>query len=271
MTKTGIEKFEIALKCTKDGDYKKACSLYDELIQTSVSVYSIVSQDTFKINEWEYLHDISECEKKVHTEKPDFDACMAIGFLFKVAGNNERRNMFIQKALKINSNHPRVWREYGETEFHLGNIRQALIHFQEAVNLDTEDFISYEGIGLCFYYLDEPIKAISPLRKSLSIFKDNHIVMNHLAFILSELGELNEAEMLIKKALKFEEKNNVYLDTYACILFLQEKYQESLKTFEKILVNKPREWEISWDILSHLYEILGLHVKAKQIEEKLYL
>jgi len=271
MTKTGIEKFENALKCTKNGDFINACSIFDDVIQSSVSVYSIVSQDTFKINEWEYLQDISDCEKKVITDGPNFDGFMALGFLFKIACNPERRNMFIQKALKINSNNARVWREYGETEFHLGNIRQSLVHFQEAVNLDTDDYISYEGIGLCYYYLDEPIKAISPLRKSLTIFKENHIVMNHLAFILSELGELVEAENLIKQALEFEEKNNVYLDTYACILFLQERYQESLKVFEKILVNKPKEWEISWDILSHLYDILGLHVKAKQIEEKLHM
>lgn len=271
MSETGIEKFENALKCTKKGDYQKACTLFDDLIQSSVSVYSIVSQDFFKINEWEYLQDISDCEKKVNTDEPIFDGCMALSYLFKLAGNTERRNMFVQKALKINSNNSRVWREYGETEFHLGNIRQSLLHFQEAVNLDVNDFVSYEGIGLCFYYLDEPIKAINPLKKSLSLLPKNHIVLNHLAFILSELGELNEAEKLINKALKFEMKNNVYLDTYACILFLQEKYQESLKIFEKILVNKPKEWEISWDILSHLYEILGLHVKAKQIEEKLYL
>ncbi|MCK5045900.1 MAG: hypothetical protein KAS22_04925, partial [Candidatus Heimdallarchaeota archaeon] len=90
-------------------------------------------------------------------------------------------------------------------------------------------------------------------------------------FILSELGELSEAKKLIKKTLKLEANNNIYLDTYACVLFLQEKYQESLKIFEKILVNKPKEWEVSWDILSHLYEILGLHVKAKQIEEKLFI
>jgi tetratricopeptide (TPR) repeat protein len=271
MTETGIEKFENALNCTKKGEYQKACNILDDLILSSVSVYSIVSQEIFKINEWEFLQDITDCERKVNTDKPNFDGYMALGFLFKIAGNTERRNMFIQKALKINSINARVWREYGESEFHLGNIRQSLLHFQEAVNLDADDFISYEGIGLCFYYLDEPIKAISPLKKSMSLLPKNHIVMNHLAFILSELGELNEAEDLIKEALKIKASNNVYLDTYACILFLQERYQESLKTFEKILVNKPKEWEISWDILTQLYDVLGLHVKAKQIEEKLFL
>ncbi|MCK5047413.1 MAG: hypothetical protein KAS22_12585, partial [Candidatus Heimdallarchaeota archaeon] len=101
MAETGIEKFENALKRTKNGDYKKACTLYDELIQSSVSVYSIVSQDIFKISEWEYLQDISDCEKKVNGDKPDFNACMALALLFKIAGNTERRNLFVQKALKI--------------------------------------------------------------------------------------------------------------------------------------------------------------------------
>ncbi|MGC9781043.1 MAG: tetratricopeptide repeat protein [Candidatus Heimdallarchaeota archaeon] len=271
MARTELEVFKKALEKTKKGQFLEAIKLYDELIHSTTSAYSVITQDSFKISEWEYLQDISECEKLVNSSKASFEGLMALSLLFKIVCNYDRRNMFLKQAIKLNSNDSRVWREYGQTAFHLGNIRNAIQYFQEALNLDSNDSISLEGTGLCYYYLDEPLKAINPLKKALSLKPENHYIMNHLAFILSELGELDTAMEYIQKALLLDQMNIIYLDTYACILFLQEKYDQSLVVFEKILSNKAKDWEISWDILTNLYEVLGLHVKAKQLEEKLFL
>ncbi|HUT80444.1 MAG TPA: tetratricopeptide repeat protein [Candidatus Bathyarchaeia archaeon] len=271
MTDNVNEKFKLALIKLKQKNYQEAIKLFDEIIITTAPVSSVVTLETYSISEWEYIDDITLIERDIGTKEASFDGHLALSLLFKIAQNNERRNEYIQKALKLNSNNFRIWREYGETTFQLGNIRQALLQFQEATNLNFNDSLCQEGIGLCYYYLDEPIKAISPLRKALSLDQKNHCIMNHLSFILSEIGELDEAHDLILQALQLDEANNIYLDTYACILFLQERYDESLKIFEKILGNKPKDWEISWDILTNLYETLGLRVKAKQLEEKLNL
>ncbi len=270
MAGDGKEKFGMAIKKIKSQKYLEAIKLFDDIISSYTPVSSILNQINFSISEWEYIDDITLIEREINT-KTSFDAYLALSLLFKIVQNNERRKDYIQKAMKLNSNNYRIWREYGETTFQLGNIRQALQQFQEAVNLNFNDSYCHESIGLCYYYLDEPIKAISPLRKALSLDSTNHYIMNHLSFILSEIGELDEAHDLILQALELDKGNNIYLDTYACILFLQEKYNQSLIIFEKILDNKPNDWEISWDILSNLYEILGLHVKAKQMEEKLNL
>jgi len=119
--------------------------------------------------------------------------------------------------------------------------------------------------------MDEPIKAINPLKKALQFDKKNHVIMNHLAFILSEIGDTDEAMALITKAIKLDSENHIYMDTYACILFLEEKYMESLETFEKLLEKNPKDIDVSWDILSNLYENLGMHAKAKSLENKLQL
>lgn len=269
MVEAGIETFERAVKHIKNGNYTKAIELFDKLISALNHNSSIVTRNNFIISEFEYLNDISDCEKKVNNCKNPYEGYIALSLLFKLAGNNDRRKIFIRKALKLNSTNARIWRDYGETDFHLGNIREALQHFQEAIVMDNKDSISLEGLGLCYYYLDEPIKAISPLRKALSFNPNNHSIMNHLAFLLSEVGELEEALTLIQQALVLDKGNIIYQDTYACILFLQEKYDEALKTFEEILDQNPKDIEISWDILFNLYEIKGLHVKAKQLEEKL--
>ena len=267
---TGDEIFRTALESIQQGKYKKAIKLIDSFFQATGEVESLVKQSSVCFNEWEYINEISICEKTVNNHNSTFEGYLALSLVFKLVNNSERRLMYIDKASKINSNNFRIWREKGETAYKLGDIQKALHCFQEAINFNNKDPFCFEGIGLCYYYLDEPMKAINPLRKALELDPNNHCIMNHLSFLLSEMGELEEALTLIQKALQYDDKNNIYLDTYASILFLQEKYKESLEIFERILNNNPKNWEVSWDILAKLYKKLGLHVKAKQIEERLY-
>ncbi|NHJ39963.1 MAG: hypothetical protein FK731_08015 [Asgard group archaeon] len=269
MVETGTELFQQGLEMLKKGKFQTAIDFFDKFIENTTILNTVIAKNNFGLSEWEYINEISNCEKKINSKKTSFKGLLALSLVFKIVGNNDRRFMFLKQALKIDSNNYRIWKEYAETSFKLGNMRNALQYFQEAINFNPSDSFSLEGIGLCYYYLDEPIKAVQPLKKALSFDEQNHAILNHLAFILSELGELDEAYNYIKTALKLDENNNVYLDTLACILFLQEKYNESLKIFEKILENKPNEWEVSWDILTNLYNNLGLHAKAKQLEEKL--
>jgi tetratricopeptide (TPR) repeat protein len=269
MVETGLELFQNGLESLKEGKFQSAIDFFDQFIQKTSEINTVIAKNSFGLSEWEFINEISHCEKKLNSGKTPFNGLLALSLVFKIVGNNDRRFMFLKKALKIDSNNHRIWREYAETSFQLGDMRNALQYFQEAINFEPNDSFSLEGIGLCYYYLDEPIKAVQPLQKALTFDARNHVILNHLAFILSELGELDEAFKHIQNALELDKDNNIYLDTFACILFLQEKYEESLKTFEKILNNKPNEWEVSWDILTNLYNIMGLHAKAKQLEEKL--
>ncbi|HUU77456.1 MAG TPA: tetratricopeptide repeat protein [candidate division Zixibacteria bacterium] len=271
MSGAELEFFKQAIEKIKANNYFEAISILDNIILSSSTAYSISTNCNLNINEWEFFEDISHCEKTVNQKNNCYSGYLALSLLFKLVGNNDRRKIFLQKALKINNTISRIWRDYGETSFQLGNIREAFQQFQEAISINPKDTISFEGLGLCYYYLDEPFKAIPPLKKALEISPENHRIMNDLAFIFSEIGELKDAKEIIGKALELEKDNNIYLDTFASILFLEEQYDESLKIFEKILANSPKDWEVSWDILINVYENLGLHAKAKIIEEKLHI
>ena len=271
MAKTGQDFFKMALEKIKEKKYDDAIRICAEAIAEKYPIYSITHANSFEISEWEYFDDISICEKSVNTSIDDYRGYYALSLLFKIAGNTDRRLTFLQKALKIDDKICRVWRDTGETAFQLGNIRDALRKFQEAIAIDYNDSVSFEGIGLCYYYLDEPFKSLTPLKRALALTPENHAIMNNLAFILSEIGDIEEASEIIQKAIELQDNNNVYWDTYASILYLQENYDEALKIFERLLDNNPKDWEISWDILTNIYSNLGLHAKAKLLEEKLHL
>jgi tetratricopeptide (TPR) repeat protein len=263
------KRFRKALHYLRNKRFAKAITSLHKIIYSGKEIYSIMPEESFRINEFDYLEELTRCEKELKNNEDSLEAYYALSLVFKLADNHERRKFYLKKAIEKNNSNATLWREYGETLFLQGDVNNALGKFQEALNIDPNDVISLEGRALCYYYLDQPTKAVMPLKKALTLQPNNHQIMNRLAFIYSEIGELDQAMELIQKAIALDRDNNVYLDTYACILFLQEKYHEALKTFEKLLERNVKDYEISWDILTTLYDTLGMHGRAKIIENKL--
>ena len=68
---------------------------------------------------------------------------------------------------------------------------------------------------------------------------DNIGGLNNYAYYLSEEGEqLDKAEQMSYKTIKAEPKNATYLDTYAWILFMQQRYSEAKIYIDQALQNK---------------------------------
>jgi tetratricopeptide (TPR) repeat protein len=275
MNETGVKLFKKALKEIKNSNHQEAISILDQIIKNDNPFYSIISPDMQKLNEWKYYDEITKCEKAICNGHQKIDSCLALSLIHKLTGNFERREKFLKMALEILKDNnsweedARIYRELAETKYHLGKIEKALMLFQKAVLNNQNDYISLEGMGLCYYYLDLPTKAIKPLERALERIPENHLILNRLAFIYSELGEIEKAKPMIKKAIELDNGNIVYWDTYACILFLEKNYTESLKIFEKIMNSNPDEGIVSWHILMHLYEELGMKGRARVIEQKI--
>ena len=71
-------------------------------------------------------------------------------------------------------------------------------------------------------------------------WKDDNIgCLNNYAYYLSEEGvQLDKAEQMSYKTIKAEPKNATYLDTYAWILFMQQRYSEARIYIDQALQNK---------------------------------
>jgi len=75
---------------------------------------------------------------------------------------------------------------------------------------------------------------------SCLVWKDDNVgCLNNYAYYLSEQGEqLDKAEQMSYKTIKAEPKNATFLDTYAWILFMQQRYSEAKVYIEQALQNK---------------------------------
>ena len=98
---------------------------------------------------------------------------------------------------------------------------------------------------------------------SCLVWKDDNMgCLNNYAYYLSERGErLTKAEEMSFKTIKAEPKNSTYLDTYAWILYMEERYAEAQIYIEQAVQNMDESQDNSV-ILEHAEKI-----KLKNIKE----
>ena len=117
---------------------------------------------------------------------------------------------------------------------------EALDTFKNGISVINEqsspDIVSdfYSIMGNLLHEKGEKQQAFAAYDSCLQWKPDNLMCLNNYAYYLSESGgDLIKAEEMSYKTIKAEPQNATYLDTYAWILFRQERYAEA-----KIYINQ---------------------------------
>lgn len=149
-----------------------------------------------------------------------------------------------QEARQYNPDEMAFYYYQGIAYYKKENLDGALSAFQNGIGVINEE--SSPAIVSDFYAVMGDILHQKGLAKeafeaydSCLQWKDDNIgCLNNYAYYLSELGEqLDKAETMSFKTVKAEPKNATYLDTYAWILFMQERYSEAKIYIDQALQN----------------------------------
>lgn len=96
----------------------------------------------------------------------------------------------------------------------------------------------YAVMGDLMYQKGKPDEAFAAYDSCLQWKDDNIGCLNNYAYYLSELNkDLAKAEQMSYRTIKSEPTNATYLDTYAWILFLQERFSEAKIYIDQALQN----------------------------------
>lgn len=119
---------------------------------------------------------------------------------------------------------------------------KALEAFRNGINVINEQSIPeivsdfYAVMGDLLYQKGRQADAFAAYDSCLVWKEDNIGCLNNYAYYLSLLGErLEEAEQMSYRTVKAEPENATYLDTYAWILFRQQRYAEAKIYIEQAL------------------------------------
>ena len=149
-----------------------------------------------------------------------------------------------QVARQYNPDDMAFYYYQGIAYYQRDSLDQALSTFQNGVSVINEDsnpdIVSdfYEVMGEILHKKDRVTEAFAAYDSCLQWKPDNIPCLNNYAYYLSLRNEqLERAELMSHKTIKAEPKNATYLDTYAWILFMQERYAESKIYIDQALQN----------------------------------
>lgn len=150
------------------------------------------------------------------------------------AGDRDRVISLCQDARQYNPDEMAFYYYQGIAYYQKDQLDQALNAFQNGIGVITaqsdpaivSDF--YAVMGDILHQKGQAREAFVAYDSCL-VWKDDNIgCLNNYAYYLSELGEqLDKAEQMSYRTIKAEPKNATYLDTYAWILFMQQRYSEA--------------------------------------------
>lgn len=125
----------------------------------------------------------------------------------------------------------------------------------------SPDLVSdlYAVMGDILYKKKDKQAAYAAYDSCLQWKDDNVMALNNYAYYMSEEGiDLHKAESMSYKAVKAEPNNGTYLDTYAWILFKEERYADA-KTYIDAALKNSDSTENNSTILEHAGDIYAMN------------
>lgn len=160
---------------------------------------------------------------------------------------------------------------YYQTDEHdeaLDALRRGVSQINEKSN---KEFVSdfYAIMGDILHEKGQNKQAFEAYDSCLVWKVDNYGALNNYAYYLSELGQdLVRAEQMSFKTIKAEPENPIYLDTYAWILFMEEKYEEAKVYIDQALANDSTLSSVYFEHAGDIYSKTGDTGKAVEFWKK---
>lgn len=168
-----------------------------------------------------------------------------------------------EQALELFPNQGMVYYFNGFGLLKKKQYREAAYSFEQAKKLSTANpaFVNDLNtlLGDCYNGTKDYAKSDQAYEEALIYNPNNDVVLNNYSYYLALRKEnLDKAEKMAAQLVKAFPENSSYLDTYAWVLFAQEKFKEARKVMEKVTQGtsvSSTHWEHYGDILFKLGEV----------------
>ena len=177
--------------------------------------------------------------------------------------DDDRIISLCQAARQYNPEEMAFYYYQGMAYYRKQDTDHALEAFQNGINVindqSSPEIVSdfYAVMGDLLFQKDREREAFAAYDSCLQWKPDNIGCLNNYAYYLSLKGtDLERAEQMSYKTIKAEPKNATYLDTYAWILFMQERYAEARIYIDQTLQNDSMPGAV---VIEHAGDIYALN------------
>jgi tetratricopeptide (TPR) repeat protein len=245
-----LEKFVIQLVNKLEADYAKDVNV------------SIVSGDLYMaLNRDEEA--LVKYRQAIQNGTGNYEAWQNLLYLESQSNQMDSLIHHAEQALELFPNQGMVYYFNGFGLLKKKQYREAAYAFEQAKKLSTSNpaFVNDLNtmLGDCYNGAKEYSKSDQAYEEALAHNPNNDVVLNNYSYYLALRKEnLDKAEKMAAQLVKAYPNNSSYLDTYAWVLFAQEKYKDARKVIEKVVQGtqvSSTHWEHYGDILFKMGEV----------------
>lgn len=178
--------------------------------------------------------------------------------------DDDRIISLCQAARQYNPEEMAFYYYQGMAYYRQQDVDHALEAFQNGINVIDEnsspEIVSdfYAVMGDLLFAKERKREAFEAYDSCLQWKPDNIGCLNNYAYYLSlERKDLERAEVMSYKTIKAEPKNATYLDTYAWILFMEERYAEARIYIDQALQNDSLAGAVVTEHAGDIYAMAG--------------
>jgi len=211
---------------------------------------------------------IEECERNLtRTKDQDFITLIVLAEIALRRTQFANARAYIDHALAMKPNSAALLDLLLRLDVQEGRRDLAMTHVRTLLTQDSGHPFANQVLASLQLERKEYAQAESSLLKSLERKKDP-LVMNDLAWVYEEMGDLDKAETYVKEALKADSKFGNAWDTLAMIKMKRGKFKEAHELFTKALALFPDNLSIQVHLIQN-YDASGNKGKAVELADSL--
>jgi len=199
--------------------------------------------------------------------KPDSrfyqNAVVQISSLYQDMKKNDEGIRFLKELINKYPDNPDFWMYLGSFYEEVENFAEAEKALLQALEIDPKSSKIYFRLGVVYDKWNRKDACIDAMKKSIGLDPRNANSLNYLGYTYADLGQnLDEAEKLIKEALKYKPDDGYITDSLGWVYYKKGMIQEALQYLEKAVSLVPDDPII----LEHLGDA---YLKANQKDKAL--
>jgi len=186
---------------------------------------------------------------------------------YEAKGELEKAIGEYTKALSFNPSDVETSIHFVEILLFLKRYDEALRVAEKVMEISPNDYRVLYQIGNIYYFKKDTEKSAVYMARVIGLKPDFAGAHYFLGLIYLERGILNKAEEELYYAVKYEEKNPLYLYTLSKVLFLEKKVFDALEKVERALEFSPNYTD-AWVLKGKIKAFLGSYSEAKECFKK---
>jgi tetratricopeptide (TPR) repeat protein len=186
---------------------------------------------------------------------------------YEAKGELEKAVGEYTKALSFNPSDLETGIHFVEILIFLKRYDEALRVAEKTMEISPNDYRLLYQIGNIYYFKKDIEKSATYMARVIDLKPDFAGAHYFLGLIYMERGILNKAEEELYYAVKYEDKNPLYLYTLSKVLFLEKKAFDALEKVDRALQFSP-SYTDAWVLKGKVKSFLGSYSEAKDCFKK---